>query len=56
MMPPRGLPLLGLRLNELVTPTILLFIIATVGVIIIIGVASRLIHHIRGLGGNWLGL
>jgi hypothetical protein len=39
-----------------VTPTILLFIIATVGVIIIVRVAKRCIQHIRGLGGNWLGL
>ena len=49
MMPPRGLSLLGLRLNELVTPTIPLFIIATVGVITILGVAPRCIHHIIGL-------
>lgn len=49
-------PLLGLRLNELVTPTIPLFIIAIVGVVIILGVLPRCLHHILGLGGSSLGL
>ena len=51
----RSAPLLGLRLNGPVTSTPSLFIIAIVGVVFILGVVPRCIHHIRGLGGTSLG-
>ena len=52
----RSAPRLGLRLNEPGTSTPSLFNIAVDGVLFILGVLPRCLHHILGLEGTSLGL